>query len=1406
MRNTWRKFISSFVALSMVCALLPSSALAWWSGDAFAQPLASKREVVITKDTSNPPATFVTAAKEGNVRIVVRDGVNIDIQNVTDITETSEPQKGRMKPVLIGAGTEVIGEGDASLVFRAPMQLAGDGVSFQNIDMRFASADGNNSVPHRELFLAGYSLTLDNVSTSNPVRPGMGGIGSSESDLLPLVFAGGYKSSSSSNNYSIGSHAQLTVKNSGNGQTKFQAIYLSHEDTLAMLPLVHAPIATTYNGQATLTLDPKVQIVDGSKGSVNFPSGIFSQGTTNARIEYSGATGSSPSISPFTLHGNSNTTVSLENATLDTRSKLYDVSQIEVGSGAEFKLDSTSSIQHLTLKSNGKLSPKGEALIHGNLVGGGTIYFENTADRLEILGDVSGRTELTQWGNTINIPRITTKIGTQSDVFFITDPSRSLVTSEKNGKLQWSLQDNSAPAPTLGSVMFKDEQGKYSLPEVTVSLSSLQGNGEIQKFKVVCSDSKNKYIDPAKHDYEILLADVVAVKSAYWDAKDTGKYDAATDWNGDLFLSLADTRRDIFYLSTYTDHKAAEDYTLLFFKDPSAMPGEQADFGELRAAATSANLASGSLKVKLVADTLPPQPPVETSFTLTSTQPNYTFGDQAVFTFTTTDPDAQGKTVELYSGQQKLAEQTLTGDSAQLIYDTTDRSLQPGVNTITAVYSGKPDAASCTVTIDPKSMTEDMFAAIAPQTFNGSVHTPLVSPVQPTSLQQGDYTVSYEDNVNAGQAKAVITAVNSGFFTGTVTKTFTIDKASFGDKTASSSAKFGSAGSLELTPYLCNGARIGQITVKDDQSILAGTPAVQAGKTLTYQLSSSAAVGSTAEISIPVTAANYEDYTITIIITVLNKQAQTDFGFASSTVTKTYTSDDFTLTANGAVPGSAVTYVSRDTSVAAVDRNTGKVTITGAGNTVITATASATADYAEAAAQYTLTVEKGTITITAGNKTAYVGDAAPTLGENDYTIVGLRGGESLKTKPHIKYASTPDMSKPGTMEIQISGAEVADQQANFYNIIYTNGVLTINTRPSGGGGGGSYVPPANTETITNPDGSTTTITTKPDGTTITTDTNKAGDKTVTEVKADGSSVTQTKLVDGTVSVTTADPYGKTESKVVLSNTAVHTAKENKTPVMLPIPPVRTVGHSQLAPAIKVTTGSTEKVNIKIPALRPTSSTVAVIVHPDGTEEVVRKSVAHHDGVTLPVENGATVKIVNHTRSFSDTSGHWAEDAIAFVSSHELYNGTSASTFSPNEGMTRGMLTVVLHNLESNPKSYSPDIFEDVKDSLWYTDSIRWATEKGLISGYGNGTFGPSDYVSREQLAVILWHYAGSPKAHASLNFADSDKVAGYSQEAMKWAVESGIINGTGDGMLSPQGIATRAQVAAMLMNFLKGIK
>lgn len=91
-----------------------------------------------------------------------------------------------------------------------------------------------------------------------------------------------------------------------------------------------------------------------------------------------------------------------------------------------------------------------------------------------------------------------------------------------------------------------------------------------------------------------------------------------------------------------------------------------------------------------------------------------------------------------------------------------------------------------------------------------------------------------------------------------------------------------------------------------------------------------------------------------------------------------------------------------------------------------------------------------------------------------------------------------------------------------------------------------------------------------------------------------------------------------------------------------------------------------------------------------------------------------------------------------------------------------------------------------------------------MSGYGDGRFGPNDNITREQLAVMLWRYAGSPSAaEKKLHFTDADKASGYALEALRWAAENGIINGYGNGQLDPQGSATRAQAAQMLMNFLK---
>ncbi len=110
---------------------------------------------------------------------------------------------------------------------------------------------------------------------------------------------------------------------------------------------------------------------------------------------------------------------------------------------------------------------------------------------------------------------------------------------------------------------------------------------------------------------------------------------------------------------------------------------------------------------------------------------------------------------------------------------------------------------------------------------------------------------------------------------------------------------------------------------------------------------------------------------------------------------------------------------------------------------------------------------------------------------------------------------------------------------------------------------------------------------------------------------------------------------------------------------------------------------------------------------------------------------------------------------------------------------------------------------EVKEDLYYSEAITWAAETGIVSGYGNGNFGPDDPITREQLATILWRYAGSPTSAGSLDsFTDGDATDTWAVEALCWAVDNKIVTGKGNGVLDPQGKATRAEVAAMLMRYV----
>lgn len=229
--------------------------------------------------------------------------------------------------------------------------------------------------------------------------------------------------------------------------------------------------------------------------------------------------------------------------------------------------------------------------------------------------------------------------------------------------------------------------------------------------------------------------------------------------------------------------------------------------------------------------------------------------------------------------------------------------------------------------------------------------------------------------------------------------------------------------------------------------------------------------------------------------------------------------------------------------------------------------------------------------------------------------------------------------------------------------------------------------------------------------------------------------------------------------------------------------------------------------LTVPVADARPGTVAVLVRGDGTRETIRKAVPEGSTLSVPLSGSATVEIVDNSKEFTDVpTTDWAADAVAFASAHELFDGTSETTFSPEESMTRAMLATVLYNLEGRPARSLASEFSDVDSGAWYAAGVSWATENGITNGYGGETFGPNDSVTREQFAVMLWRYAGSPAASGSaLSFVDANQASSYAIEALCWAAENGVLNGHDDGRLDPDGLATRAQAAQMLKNFMENI-
>ena len=686
--------------------------------------------------------------------------------------------------------------------------------------------------------------------------------------------------------------------------------------------------------------------------------------------------------------------------------------------------------------------------------------------------------------------------------------------------------------------------------------------------------------------------------------------------------------------------------------------------------------------------------------------------------------------------------------------------------------------ASVEYTIAPKDLTDPTIEIASGSVYDGNAKTPNVTVKDgENTIDPSEYAVSYDNNVNAGENTATVTITDNAN----------------GNYTVSGSAKF----SIAKADSACTAPTpITALTYTGEAQTL-----INAGTTAdgTMQYSTD---GTNYGTTIPI-GENAGAYTVWYKVAGDGNHSDTTPASVSVTIAKAKVeipaADPTQFTYSGEEQTYPLTASGLYTVAGNVRKSAGTYTVT---VTLKDAENYVWSDNTDAAKEYTFIIGNAQVTVTVKDKSVYVGSTAPDLSkpepDKDYTVSGLIGEDKLTTAPMLKYAAAPDMNKTGETKIFAEGAEAGEN----YEITYVDGKLTVTSRPSSGGGGSSSSgggggssssdkPSASTgktETTTNPDGSVTKTETKSDGTVTEITTNKDGSTTKTETKPDGSSKTEVKDASGSTGTVKTDKNGHTTAETTLSSKAVEDAKKNGEAVKTPVE-VEASRDSNTAPTVKVelpkNAGETA---VEIPVSNVKPGTVAVLVHPDGTEEIVKNSLPTEDGIRLTMDGSATVKIMDNSKDFIDTRAHWAKDAIDFVSARGLVNGISDTIYAPNNSTTRAQLWTIL------ARQNDADL---TGGSIWYEKAQNWAKDKGVSDGAN-----PNGIINRAQIVTMLWRAIGQPAAASGASFADVPADSYYAQ-AVAWAIENGITAGVGNGKFDPDAACTRGQIATFLYRYMK---
>lgn len=633
---------------------------------------------------------------------------------------------------------------------------------------------------------------------------------------------------------------------------------------------------------------------------------------------------------------------------------------------------------------------------------------------------------------------------------------------------------------------------------------------------------------------------------------------------------------------------------------------------------------------------------------------------------------------------------------------TGTRGQNAGTYTVTVTGKGNyTGTVTKTWTITPAELTIKNVA-LENRAYNGQKNVTVES-VTFAGLQNGESLADYTatgmmDDANAGENKDVIVTVtlentvknytlkNRVFESGKVT----IAKASHEKVAANMEAKYGKTATLNLADLkLPAGYTFGTIGTTDTNKIFADAPALE-GNTLRVKLAADQAkVGETGTITIPVSSTNYQNFDLTVTVTVLDKTAQTLTANAIDTVY----GESFTPNVSGAKTELTYRVKTGSESLLKYDR---AFTAIGAGKASIVVTAAETEEYAPATLEIPVNIAKRTLTVKAADKSAYIGEKLPEL---TYEVSGLVGSDKLTKEPtlEVKHAADVDpMKKVGEYEI---GFKVAPAASANYELTTATGKLTVSVRPV-------YVGPIGSPV----------------------EVGRSDNGTVT--------VSPANAAKGTTVTITANP-GKGQE---LKSLEVLDQHGNS----LPLTDLGNGRFSFVMPAGKV-------------SIRSEFGEANAYVNPYGDVQ----------------------------------PGDWFFGAVQYVTVNGLMNGTGKG-FEPNLATSRAMIWTILARMSDVNTASSGE---------WYAVAQQWA----IANGVSDGTM-PNGTITREQLAAMLYRYAvskGMVKGPATADlsvFADANSVSSYAVEAMQWAVSTGLIGGM-DGKLNPQGSATRAQVATMLMRF-----